>query len=214
MASEVTRVIGLMLGLLVVAACDGSTPAPLGPSPPPSQSSAGPPQGNAPPGSNPGGHPLEGSYSLTLDIGSGCPAIPPADRVRHYSADIAYTGDGLYVVTLTGSMFLSGLICTAGGGKFSSIGCDQFFASEDGNANFFLENNNDDAHGAHIVEQTSSGTWMEIIGWATGPVSSSSIDAKGTSSVWYCPASLGYPFPCYGSSVCQSDDMTLRFTRK
>ena len=79
---------------------------------------------------------------------------------------------------------------TAASGRFEGIGCHQFFASKDTDtASFALENNNDEAHGGHIVEQSSSGTWLEIIGSATGPFSVSgdlitSIDASGTGSVW------------------------------
>jgi hypothetical protein len=53
---------------------------------------------------------------------------------------------------------------------------------------FDLANNNDEAHGGHIVEQLSLGTWLEIIGNGTGRLHASTIVATGTASLWYCPS--------------------------
>ena len=112
-------------------------------------------------------------YTLTLHIGSGCAVVPEAERTRKYTATIDYAGGGRYVVTLSDGTFLTGPICTAGSRHFSGIGCGQFFASEDiDTVQFFLENNNDEAHGGHIVEQLASGTWLEIIGYAGGKLES------------------------------------------
>jgi hypothetical protein len=97
---------------------------------------------------------------------------------------------------------------------------DQFidrpnFASEDiDTVQFFLENNNDEAHGGHIVEQLASGTWLEIIGYAGGKLDDlSSMEASGTSSVSYCRTPSSYPFPCNLVS-CGSTDLRLTLTRK
>ena len=92
-------------------------------------------------------------------------------------------------------MFLTGPICTAGSRHFSGIGCGQFFASEDiDTVQFWLENNNDEAHGGHIVEQLASGTWLEIIGYAGGKLDDlSSMEASGTSSVSSCRYSVVLP---------------------
>jgi hypothetical protein len=155
---------------------------------------------------------------MTLDIGSGCDVIPTAERTRTYTATIEHNGER-NVVTLSDASFLSGPICTAGSRHFSGMGCQQFFATEDAYAavQFFLENNNDEAHGGHIVEQLSSGTWVEITGHAAGtldPLDLSSIEASGAGSVWYCPTPSDYPFPCANFTSCRSDDMRLTFRRR
>src|SRR5690242_4160680 len=73
----------------------------------------------------------------------------------------------------------------------------------------------DEAHGAHIVEQTSSGEWLEIIGHADSNFQSPAlIDAAGIADVWYCPTSSAYPFPCSQSRFCSSADLRLRLKRK
>jgi hypothetical protein len=72
---------------------------------------------------------------------------------------------------------------------------------------FLLGNNNDEAHGGHIVEQLASGAWLEITGEASGPVDSyppTAVDASGNSQVWYCPTPSGYPFPCSRFEGCSS----------
>jgi hypothetical protein len=91
----------------------------------------------------------------------------------------------------------------------AKIGCNQFFASADvaaGTVSFHLVNNNDDSYGGHIVEQTASATWLEIIGEATGPgsLTGPSIAASGTATVWYCPTGLLYPFPCAAYRSCST----------
>ena len=197
----------IALTIVTFAACDShpQSPTPLTPPavmPPPSAQPH-------PPGT------LAGLYTLTLNIGSGCAAVPEAERTRTYTATIEYTSGGRYVVTLSDAMFLTGSICTAGSRHFSGIGCHQFFASEDiDTVHFFLENNNDEAHGGHIVERLSSGTWLEIIGYADGKLDFSSIEASGTSSVWYCRTPSSYPFPCSNFVGCGSSDMRLTLTRK
>jgi ECF sigma factor len=89
----------------------------------------------------------EGIDTLTLQIGSSCSAIPDAEKTRVYEASIgqiANRKDLGDVVTLTGAHFLTGPICTLASGRFASIGCSQFFASEDLDwVGFFLQNNND-----------------------------------------------------------------------
>jgi len=115
-------------------------------------------------------------------------------------------------VTLSGAHFLTGPICTF---VDLGLGCNQFLGSEDGDQVWFYLQNRDDWHGAHIVEQTSSGGWLEITGHAIGPFDGvSSIEVAGTADVWFCPISSGYPFPCSQVRSCQSTDLHLRFNRK
>jgi hypothetical protein len=168
-----------------------------------------------PPAPNPGGSSTGLLYSLTLTIGTACAVVPETHRTRTYTARIDNREGGIKVVTLSESTFLAGLICTGGSGRFAGVGCDQFFASEDiDTMQFFLENNNDEAHGGHIVERLSSGGWVEIIGNATGKIEASSVDAAGSGNVWYCPTSLPYPFPCNAFLGCPSTDIRLKLTRR
>jgi hypothetical protein len=154
-------------------------------------------------------------YTLTLDIGSGCPVVPQEERIRKYSARLDDTSSGLKVVTLSDAAFLGGPICTAGEGRFSGIGCHQFFASEDNDTmQFFLENNNDEAHGGHIVEQLSFGGWLEIIGSASGKLDASTTEASGPGSIWYCSTPSSYPFPCSKYVGCRTNDMRLTLMRR
>jgi len=205
--------IGVTLAVLAVsAACDGSPSAPTRSTPLPASPSPALP---VPKYSDP----LDGAYTLTLQIGSSCSAIADADKTRVYDASIgriANRADLGHVVTLTGAHFLTGPICTSGSGRFAGIGCDQFFALEDTDwVGFFLQNNNDQAHGAHIVEQTSSGGWLEITGRAEGAFNNaSSIDASGMVDVWVCSTSSDYPYPCPEYRFCPSTDLHLRLDRK
>jgi hypothetical protein len=207
--------IGATLAVLALsAACHGSSSAPTRSMPPQSGSPVLPvlPVPNA-------NDPLDGAYTLTLQIGSACSAIVDAEKTRVYEANIgqmANKTDLGHVVTLTGARFLTGPICTAASGMFAGIGCHQFLASEDIDwVGFFLQNNNDEAHGAHIVEQTSSGGWIEITGRADGTFTNASlIDVRGTADVWACATSADYPYPCAESRFCSSTDLHLRFNRK
>ena len=198
---------------LAVTGCDGPRQTPTTPTtsqPPATPVSPAPPP---PPSPDPGSDdPLVGRYALTVDLGSGCRNLPEAARVRQYSATINATRDASYVVTLSEARFLTGLICTF---TVTGLGCDQFLASRRNDVvEFNLVNNNDDGHGGHIVEQLPTGTWIEIIGDAAGRLSPHTIEAIGTSSVWYCQSSAGYPFPCATYTGCGSRDMRLTFTRK
>ena len=146
---------GIVFGTLVLAACDGRSmpaPTPVGPPTP------------GPPGTNQNSDSITGLYTLTISIGSECAVVPEAARTRRYTAAIDQAGGGRYVVTLSDATFLTGPICTSGSRHFSGIGCHQFFASEDiDTVSFFLENNNDEAHGGHIVERLSFGNgWKSL----------------------------------------------------
>jgi hypothetical protein len=204
----------LLMGTLTFAACDS---APSGPTPagsPTANQPTAPPR-NPAPSPVPGGSRLVGSYLLTLDMGSGCSVVPASERIRRYTADITYVGAGRYVATLNDATFLTGLICTAASSHFAGIGCHQFFASEETDTvNFSLANNNDEAHGGHIVERLSSGGWVEIIGDARAEFDPTLIEASGAGSVWYCPTPSDYPFPCANFTSCRSNDMRLTFTRQ
>jgi hypothetical protein len=162
---------------------------------------------------------FKGSYTLTLQIDASC-AIPEAERTRTYDARIegntnpAYAG---YVVTLTGAPFWSSPLCTTFSGRYAGMGCNQFFASEDIDwVGFSLENNNDEAHGAHIVEHTAGG-WLHIIGSTGGRISSYSfMETAGTGTIWYCPTASDFPLACSQSQYvsCQSTDLHLTLRRK
>src|SRR5688572_29344755 len=143
-----------ILAFLTCAGCDGGEQTPVAPT----QRQAETPSVILPPVPVTGAtdDPLVGRYGLTLDLGSECAAIPDEARVRRYTATIAAKPEGGYVVTLSGSTFLSGLICTF---TVTGLDCNQFPASRNGDlVEFDLVNNNDDGHGGHIVEQLPSGT--------------------------------------------------------
>ena len=113
-------------------------------------------------------------------------------------------------MSLGSATFLDGLICTFGTG----LGCNQFLASGNDDAvQFSLINKNDDGHGGHIVEQLADRTWIEIIGDASGRRVGSSIEATGKASIWRCPSSSDYPFPCDNPQGCKAD-MKLTLTRQ
>ena len=189
-------------------ACEDARQPPTSPSPPTVATSL--PPAPAPPAPAPG-HPMAGSYSLRLDVGSGCAGTLGAARVRTYDASIASSDGVSYMVTLGGAPFLSGPICTFG----RLPECNQFLATRNGESmTFDLANNNDDGHGGHIVEQLADGRWIELIGSASGTMQDGSIEASGSASLWYCPESRSYPFPCWTFSSCTSDDMKLTFTRR
>jgi hypothetical protein len=198
-----------LMGLLCVACTN--TPAPQVSTPTaPAQTAPAPGPPTPPPTSIQDD--VTGDYDLTLDIGSGCSIVPASERIRTYSATVTSPEASRYLVTLTSGAFLGGSICTFHKG---GTGCNQFTAERAGDRfTFDLVNDNDDAHGGHIVEQTLAGTWLEIIGQASGARQGTSIEASGTSDVWYCSSSRGYPFPCPTYAGCTSDDMRLRFVRK
>ena len=139
--------------------------------------------------------------------------MPPADRTRSYAATIDRPGDEP-LITLAGGRFLTGLICTAGSGRFAGVGCNQLFATATAETlTFSLANNNDEANGGHIVEQATSGAWLEIIGRATGRLGGPAVDAVGAGSVWYCPTPLPYPFPCSAFVSCPATDLRITLRR-
>jgi hypothetical protein len=191
---------------LTIAGCDSSQQTPTTPSR--SQASTAPP---IPPPA-PSDDPLVGRYALTLDVGSECDATLGAARIRRYTATIDTARDGGYVVTVGDATFLTGAICTF---TVTQLGCNQFPASRTGETvEFDLVNNNDDGHGGHIVEQLSSGAWIEVIGKAAGQLSAQTIEATGSSSVWYCSSPSGYPYPCSAYTGCGSTNMRLTFSRR
>ena len=183
-------------------ACHGDQQPPTSPSPTPVATSPPAPPTPAP------GHPLTGSYSLRIDIGLGCADTLGAARIRAYEAAISSTDGTNYMVTLGGAAFLSGPICTTG----NLPECNQFLATRDGDAMMF-DLANHEWHGGHIVEQLSNGTWLELIGKASGTMRDGTLEASGRGSVWYCGDSRAYPYPCF-AATCATDDMRLTFTRR
>jgi hypothetical protein len=156
--------------------------------------------------------PLTGAYALSLtmdELGSECDQVPDVVRHRTYSATINSTGGDNYVVSLSGSVFLSGLICTLAP---AHLGCDQFPASRTGDTLYFnLINENDEGHGGHIVEQVPQAGWIEVIGRLTAASDGRKITGKGSGSLWYCSSSGGYPFPCRSYVGCAVNDMRMAF---
>src|SRR5262245_26426830 len=69
---------------------------------------------------------LKGSYDLTLQMPSAA-CMPQVERTRTYTVDIQPSASGVDIVTLSGSRFLTGNICTYGSGRFTEVGCHQFF---------------------------------------------------------------------------------------
>jgi hypothetical protein len=203
---------GVVLVASTLAGCEGYQ-APTAPNPPPPAQSPATPPAPRPAAAD---DPLVGRYALTLDVGSSCGAIPDTARVRRYTAAIGAAAGADYVVTLGGSTFLTGSICTYSepGVRGLGLGCDQFLAARNGDViEVDLVNNNDYAHGGHIVEQLHSGNWIEIIGAAAGQFSTQTIEARGNGTVWYCRLPDGYPFPCAAVTSCRSNDLRLTFKR-
>jgi hypothetical protein len=199
----------MMLWLMTGCGGDGpqppTSPRPLvvaTPAPPPPAPPAPPPPGS--------GQSLVGEYTLELALGEQC-GLPDLVRRQQFSASIQSAANG-YVVTLGDAVFLTGTICTAAP---SLLGCNQFLASDDGQTvRFELRNENDDGHGGHPVVRLSDGTWVELVGHASGPVDGSTILAQGSVQAWYCPTSLSYPFPCRTFTSCESDGFTLAFKKR
>ena len=163
----------LLISGIALVSCDRTRPSPTAASPPEA---------------------LIGRFTLTLTAGAECAAIPDAAKTRRYLASIDATGDEKYVVTLSDATFLTGPICTAGSTRFAGVGCHQFFASrQDDVVQFDLANNNDEAHGGHIVEQLSLGTWLEIIGNGTGRLHASTICGNGNGQPVVLPLSQVLP---------------------
>lgn len=210
-----TAFIAVLLSFCACVACENSPQPPTSPSLPQSPSAPAPPPPPPQPPPPADNDQVVGSYTLSIDARSNCSALPQAAVVRNYSATISWRGGSNYLVTLDTGTFLNGLICTWGGGELDGIGCGQFLATRNGDAfQFDLVNNNDNAHGGHIVEQLEDGTWIELIGTSTGHLRETTIEARGSGSIWYCPTSRGYPFPCWEFVSCKPDDLKLTFTRK
>ena len=201
---------GVLASVLALSACGGVPPAP---GPLPQAGPAAPPAPAPPP--PPVTHPYAGTYTLTIAIGSTCTTVPESERTRIYSARFDPVSEGSYVITLSDASFLTGRICDGGSGRFAGVGCHQFFGYDDGvRMQFVLANNNDDAHGGHIVEQTASGSWLEIIGEAVGTRDPASMEAAGHGNVWRCPDARGYPFPCTSFVFCNPAELRLKLTRR
>ena len=108
----------VLIAAVAVAACGGGPqmPAPL---PIAGGTPAAPP---APaPTPVPATHPYTGTYAMTLTIGSSCTVVPEAERTRAYTARFDRVSDGSYVVSLSDALFLHGLICELGGGRFAGL---------------------------------------------------------------------------------------------
>src|SRR5262245_24066895 len=106
-----------ILSVLALTACHNGSRVPTQPTTP-SPSQPAPPQGGSPTPQVPVPHPndpLDGAFTLTLEIGSSCSALPEVERTRVYDAGIGQIPDRTdlgHVVTLSGAHFLTGPICT------------------------------------------------------------------------------------------------------
>ena len=154
-----------------------------------------------------------GQYAMSVDLGSlgpECVHVPDQAKHRSYTAAITSRPDGSYLVSLSGGIFLSGLICTAAP---SGLGCNQFRAARtDDSMQFDLVNDNDVGHGGHIVEQIPGTGWMELIGNATAPAINGTVAATGQGSLWFCSDNLTYPFPCWNSVGCAVNELRMTLT--
>ena len=197
--------------LWLMTGCGGGPQPPTSPQPLAVATPTPPPAPPAPPPAPPGsGQALVGEYTLELTLGEDC-GLPELVKRQQFSASIQTAANG-YAVTLGGATFLTGSICTSAP---SRLGCDQFLASDDGETvRFELRNDNDEGHGGHPVVRLSDGTWVELVGQASGPVHGSTIRAQGSVQAWYCPTSLSYPFPCQTFTSCTSDSFTLALTKR
>ena len=173
---------------------------------------SGSPQGPSPvdapaTGARPG-LPL-GGYDLTLALPE-CVALPVAERTRRYVAlidrDLA---TGAHVVTLSGATFLHP---GPPAGRPVPLGPNQFLALVRGeDAVFNLWGDWNSAWGGQVVEQMSTGQWMEILGDATGSLGTPTITAVGSAYVVFCQ-DAGPTYHCADErwSSCGSA-MTLTF---
>jgi hypothetical protein len=214
LVSALFRTSAILVALTIAAACHRASPTQPTPSPgePPAPTAPVPPRDPQ--------DGIKGHYVLTLQIGASC-AIPEAEKTRTYDAWIDRGTNreyGGYVVTLGGASFFSSPLCTTFSGKFAGMGCNQFFASEDIDwVGFWLDNNNDEAYGGHIVERASSGGWLQILGSTGGLMSSYSfMETAGTGTIWYCPIASDVPWACSQSQyvACSSTDLRLTLKRK
>ncbi len=197
--------------LALIGACgsDSSRPTP-GPIGPPTVA-----ESPAPAEPKPSSNPLIGTYRLALNIGPDCAAVPESARNHAYTATIEARTPSTYTVTLGDGRFLSGLICELPSGPAAGLGCNQFVASQAGSdLTIQLINSNDEAHGGHIVTQTASGQWLEIIGDASARAEGDVIGAIGTATVWFCPTPSARAFPCAAPVSCQDASLKMEFTRR
>ena len=207
-----TRSTGSLATLVVVTAlvaCETPTePTPYWavafiPTPPP------PVPGPTPPAPVSGA--LVGAYTLTVTVGATCDALPAAERTRAYAASVATGPRGLYVITLSDARFLSGTPCTT---NVRGLGCHQFTASESGDTVRFHLEDLAGGRGAHIVEQSTTGAWIEISGEAAGTAGRPVIEATGTGTVTYCPTNSSSPVSCPDSRGCADSGLRMTLTRR
>jgi hypothetical protein len=151
-----------------------------------------------------------GAYTLTLELGGQCP-IPEQAKTRMYSAIIEAIGQR-HVVTLNDATFAQG----CGTNRLApGLGCNQFFAASDGDALTFWMADYDDwgGEGGQITERLADGTWLSIIGTASGRIDGSILQAAGAAQVFYCPVSQESSWTC-AKTYCPRDEFRLSFSRR
>lgn len=164
-----------------------------------------------------------GDFIVSLTAESDCDNLPPLAKQRSWEARIEPAGAHLAarrqypaggvteLVTLLGSRFLNGDICT----METEMGCDQFIIHRgaDGVDVYIDSTDADWGHGGRILEQLSTGAWIEVHAGGKAPVGPV-IDAQLNGSIWFCPESRGYPFPCTTFTSCSRPKLRMTITPK
>jgi Carboxypeptidase regulatory-like domain len=149
-----------------------------------------------------------GAYTLTLELGGQCP-IPEEAKTRTYTAIIEAVDDR-YVVSLNDATFAQG----CGTNNLApGLGCNQFLAQRDGNSLRFTMLDLDWGEGGQVTERLSDGTWLTIVGHASGHFEGSILNASGMAQLFYCPVSQESAWGC-GTRFCATEEFRLRFSRR
>ena len=67
--------------------------------------------------------------------------------------------------------------------------------------------------GGQITERLADGTWVGIVGHASGKFEGSLLHASGAAQVFYCPVSQESAWGC-ATRFCATDEFRLRFSRR
>jgi hypothetical protein len=153
---------------------------------------------------------------LTLEIGGEC-AIPKDAKTRTYTAVIDAFADprltANHVITLSDATFASG--CGTNG-LAPGLGCNQFFAETDRNSLTVFMSDLDYGEGGQITERLQDGTWLHIVGHASGQFEGSIVNASGSAQLFYCPVSKvsAWEECAIRTTFCETGEFRLRFSRQ
>jgi hypothetical protein len=146
------------------------------------------------------------TYTLAIDAGSGCSAMPDVTRMRQYTATIRWPTEGSAVVTLSDASFSPACKGAA------NLGCDQFLVFRNRDLlQFEIYSADEDSAGGAIWEHMPNGALLQITGTPAGRFTENTITATGKGGLWYCPNGR---VPCGAFVSCRSDEMRLTFTRR